>query len=91
MNHFCLLGIKVFCVFSLSGVIFLSTIGAMLWSDTIYLKVSEKNSNRKPALAEGVFGAICIYLVIFVWTLFLWLRSNPYCYGVCRTNKRFEL
>eukprot|EP01035_Chromulina_nebulosa_P022211 gene22211-28760_t len=83
--------IKVCCVFSLSGVVFLSIIGAMLLSNTIYLRVSEKNSNRKPALAEGVFGAICIYLAIFGWTLFLWLRTSPCLYGIFRSNKRFEL
>lgn len=88
---FFLTGIKVCCVFSLSGVVFLSIIGAMLLSNTIYLKVNEKNSNRKPALAEGVFGAICIYLAIFGWTLFLWLRSSPCLYGIFRSNKRFEL
>lgn len=70
------LGIKVCFIFSLSGIIFLSTIGILLFINSPYIKVSLQNSNRKPKLAEGISGAILMYAGCLAISGYLLYKSS---------------
>ncbi len=53
-------------MFSLFGVIFLSVVALLLHHNSIYLKVSAENSNKKQELVRGVIGAIVMYSACLV-------------------------
>ncbi len=63
-------------LFSLSGIIFLSVIALLLFHDSPYLIVSTANANRKPELADGVMGAIMMYVACLVVSGYFWFRTS---------------
>ena len=68
-------GPKICFVFSLSGVLFLSVIAILLGRNTFYIKVSHENFHRKPVLAEGVTGAVFMWLACCLLSGYLWYRA----------------
>ena len=66
-----------FCFFfSISGIIFLIIIAMLLSADNLYLKVSSKNEKNKPKLAEGVYGAILMYITTMLLSAYSWYTAN---------------
>lgn len=65
---------KICFFFSLSGVIFLSTIAVYLQSESPNLKVSLKYSNKKSELLQGVGGAIALYVACMMIAGYAWYR-----------------
>lgn len=66
-------GLWVLVCLSTSGILFLSYIAHLLESNSLYLKVSKVNENRKQELAAGVEGAVFMYLVTALcclWRIF---------------------
>jgi hypothetical protein len=59
-----IIGVKVLFVFSLAGIIFLSSIGMLLGTDSQYIAVSESNAKRKPELAKSVMGAVLMWCTV---------------------------
>lgn len=51
------------------GVLFLSFIAYQLEMESIYLKVSKMNENKKQELAAGVEGAIFLYALTALFAL----------------------
>eukprot|EP01039_Chlorochromonas_danica_P000523 gene523-562_t len=73
-SFFC---VKLFAVFSLSGVVFLSTVAWLLAQESPYLRLSGAYNNRKAELANAVVGAIVMYMACFVVAcLMLWRRRR---------------
>ena len=70
------LGVKVCGVFSLSGIFFLSILALLFQINTPYIKVSGKYEHDKPALVEGIVGAIFLYFGAFGFCAYLWFRSQ---------------
>jgi hypothetical protein len=64
-------GVKVCFVFSLSGVIFLSSIGIMLTINFDYLVVE----GDKPKVAKSVWEAVAMYAFCCVVSGYFWWRS----------------
>lgn len=48
---------------SLSGVVFLTIIGIMLKSNSIYIKLSKVNDENKSSLGDTVVNAAIMYLI----------------------------
>jgi hypothetical protein len=90
-NNLIITGIKVSCIFCLSGIIFLSTIAMMLWRNSVYIRVSNDSSRSKRELAKGVTGAILLYLLGFLWTSYLWYRSSSGYFELRSIRRRIEL
>mmetsp|Transcript_17893 Transcript_17893/g.33649 ORF Transcript_17893/g.33649 Transcript_17893/m.33649 type:complete len:133 (-) Transcript_17893:66-464(-) len=65
---------------SISGTLFLSFIAHQLESNSVYLKVSKINENRKPELAAGVEGAVFLYLLTAVFCLWRIYRCPHQAY-----------
>jgi hypothetical protein len=62
---------------SISGILFLSFIAHQLETNSIYLKVSKANENRKDDLAAGVEGAIFLYLLTAIFALWRIFKQPP--------------
>ena len=63
-------------IFSFMGIVFLSIIALMLKSDSIYIKISQANDDKKPELADGVMGAVYIYIVCFLVSGFMVFKNK---------------
>lgn len=60
-------------VFSVAGVVYLSTIAYMLRKNTIYIRMTDEVNNKKPELVNGVVGAIFIYFLcacVSLWAIY---------------------
>jgi len=57
--------------FSLSGIIFLSSIALLLSQNSIYFKVNKDNINDKKDLIRGVLGAIIMYTICLFLSLYI--------------------
>ena len=62
-NVICHLGAWIGLCLSISGVIFLSTIAYSLGNSSPYIKVSKELEEKKHELAGGVMGAIVLYII----------------------------
>lgn len=80
------IGVKVMFFFSLSGVIFLSVIAFLLEKDSLYLVVNKENMEHKQKLAEGVIGAIFLYIGCGIISGYFWFKA---CSAI-REDSRFD-
>lgn len=76
LDHSSLLGAWCFFLLSVSGVIFLTIIGVLLKSDSLYLKVSKENEYKKPLLGDSVVGAAMLYVLTAVISGYYLFTSN---------------
>jgi hypothetical protein len=67
------IGSKILFWFSLSGVVFLSSIAFLLQINSIYVLPT---ANNKPSLARGVWGAVGIYTMLFLASCLFLLKSD---------------
>lgn len=68
-------GVRTAIVFSLSGIVYLSTIAYMLQHDSLYIKIPDDVKFTKQELAKGVLGAIVLYILCFLISMFVWMRT----------------
>mmetsp|Transcript_23177 Transcript_23177/g.30085 ORF Transcript_23177/g.30085 Transcript_23177/m.30085 type:complete len:142 (+) Transcript_23177:146-571(+) len=68
-------GSKCCFFFSVSGFIFLGIIGILLSMDSPYLVVASPEGKTKPELAQNVYGAAMIYVVMMVISLYFWCKG----------------
>jgi hypothetical protein len=72
--YFIFIGAKLCFIFSLSGVIFLSSIFHMVSSKSPYIKIKQ-DSVSNVVISDGIFGAIMMYCVCVVLSLIYWYNS----------------
>lgn len=68
-------GAKICFLFSFSGIIFLSIIAYLLWTNSLYLKVNKENTHNKPKLVEGCVGAILMYVGCLGLSGYFWYKA----------------
>lgn len=61
--------------FSLSGVIFLSSIWYLLHKEALYIKIGYRSENEKVDIAERVGEAAFIYIGIMVLAAYSWISG----------------
>ena len=66
---------KICFIFSISGVLFLSSVAACLYYESDYFVVASEYSHRKKDLLSGVGGAIMMYVGCIVVSGYFWQRS----------------
>mmetsp|Transcript_3032 Transcript_3032/g.3202 ORF Transcript_3032/g.3202 Transcript_3032/m.3202 type:complete len:144 (+) Transcript_3032:234-665(+) len=64
--------------FSLSGVVFLSSIAHILNSNSEFIKVGQENAHHKQKLVPGVIGAIIMYIICMAVSARYWYLAVHY-------------
>jgi len=65
-----------FCFFfSLSGVIFLSSISFLLHKDNLYVKINSKTESQKLEIADSVSEAALMYIGVMIIYAYYWLSA----------------
>lgn len=66
---------KTCFLFSLTGIVFLTTIALMLSNNSEYIKLSGESNNKKEELVESVYGAIFMYTFCLILSSYIWYRK----------------
>jgi heme/copper-type cytochrome/quinol oxidase subunit 2 len=69
-------------VFSIFGIIFLSIVAMLLQQNSLYLKVSAANNDKKQDLVRGVMGAIIMYVICLGVSAYVLFTSSRYTAAV---------
>ena len=68
--------VKIIFFFGFSGIIFLSSIAYLLYTDSSYISIPLQDGMSKPDLAGGVFGAVIMYLFVCVVSALVWYNNT---------------
>lgn len=85
------IGVKIGCIFSFGGIVYLSSIVLMISSRSqrIYLAIPQLDE-KGPDIVNGLIGAIALYLILGMSCVILWNRVERMNRDIMSASKLLE-